>query len=806
MSQRKSRTIHRNRWIGQFDGVHAWHAYGWAVDTQKPDARVLIEVCLDGEPIAAGLANVAWDALENGRMVRVGCVEGSDICHGFMVGIPHIPEDEIPLLSVRIANTDHVLEPCAEIAFSENRVAQLASHVFSNGGLQLHGWVSRNSGEPKQPQVLAFIGSQCVATAEFSKAPPLHGIALPDGAQAFRLDLPLSLADGTHHEVRVVDKNGNQLQGSPIEVCTFAQSAETLVGESSPSSSGLLTSFIKSYQDAFPRGLGWSHYEAWNSVYEAGVEDIVSNARVCLLVYGAGSDEQRSGTFESLQQLNHASVTICDVDSTQNRSQAITQHIESALIRGCDIISWVRVGDWLAPHALSAVVDCFKDPLVQAVYTDVEVDGRPWFKPAWNPEYALATDCPLEWMLVRASTVADVLAQGGSIHNIADLAWHVLAHLWQVAMRAVVHVPRVLYRCQIPLDPDAQAQRLMAARAALARVESGATLESHPLPVVETNPLPTARRLKRPYEPLLTEPPAVTLIIPTRDRVDLLSRCIDSIQRTTANVPMEIVVVDNDSVRPETHSYLRNASRKGIKVLPFPGRFNFAAMNNLAVGKAHGGIVGLINNDIEALHEGWLEEMLSHFSVPSVGAVGAKLLWPNGMVQHGGVWLGMNHGAGHFGNLLSDTDWGEFGRNQLVQQVSAVTAACLLVRKTDYVSVGGLDEDAFPVAFNDVDFCLKLRSQQRSIIWTPFARLLHAESASRGREDTPAKKARERRELRELRRRWSETLLRDPAYHPSLTLDGNSQAFGGLALPPRDRHPRHGYLWGGRTPHTTEKP
>jgi GT2 family glycosyltransferase len=217
-------------------------------------------------------------------------------------------------------------------------------------------------------------------------------------------------------------------------------------------------------------------------------------------------------------------------------------------------------------------------------------------------------------------------------------------------------------------------------------------------------------------------------------------------------------------------------------------------MNNRAVAAAKGRIVGLVNNDIEALHEGWLDEIVGQLLRPGVGAVGAKLIWPNAMVQHGGVVLGVGNVAGHFGNRLADGDWGDHGRNQLPLQVSAVTAACLFVRKSDYLAVGGMDEVAFPVTFNDVDLCLKLRARGQAIVWTPFAKLLHAESASRGKEDAPQQRARAQREVDMLRRKWGPVLLRDPAYHPSLNLDPHSHAFGGLALPPRDRHPRSGTL------------
>jgi GT2 family glycosyltransferase len=282
----------------------------------------------------------------------------------------------------------------------------------------------------------------------------------------------------------------------------------------------------------------------------------------------------------------------------------------------------------------------------------------------------------------------------------------------------------------------------------------------------------------------------ISLVIPTRDRVDLLQSCISSIQRFTDWPKLEIIIIDNGSTDDATLTYFAEIAQLGVRVLPMPGPFNYADLNNRAIAQANGEIIGLVNNDIEALHDGWLDEIISQLLRPGVGAVGAKLLWPNGMVQHGGVLLGVGNVAGHFGNRLADADWGDHGRNQLVQKVSGCTAACLFLRRQDLIDLGGMDADAFPVAFNDVDLCLKVVASEKSIVWTPYSKLLHAESASRGHEDTSQKKSRSLREIDNLRSKWGNVLLHDAAYHPSLNLDPNSQAFGGLAMPPRIRKTR----------------
>jgi GT2 family glycosyltransferase len=227
-----------------------------------------------------------------------------------------------------------------------------------------------------------------------------------------------------------------------------------------------------------------------------------------------------------------------------------------------------------------------------------------------------------------------------------------------------------------------------------------------------------------------------------------------------------------------------------VKVLPHPHPFNYSTINNRAVEHASGEIIGLVNNDIEIIETHWLKEMVSQLLRDNVGAVGAKLLWPNRMVQHGGVVVGINGLAAHAGNNLEEHDAGYLATNQLTRRQSAVTAACLLMRKSVFEDLGGLDEKAFPVAFNDVDLCLRIQQSGLTLIWTAFAKLIHAESASRGKDQTPEKRARAQREQQGFIDQWSLDGQIDPYYHPALSHDYLSGAYGGLAMPPGKFKPR----------------
>jgi GT2 family glycosyltransferase len=282
---------------------------------------------------------------------------------------------------------------------------------------------------------------------------------------------------------------------------------------------------------------------------------------------------------------------------------------------------------------------------------------------------------------------------------------------------------------------------------------------------------PAAHMLPRPRPDLPAPQPRVSLIIPTRDRADLLRACIRSIRSRTDYENFEILIVDNGSVEAATRQLFAELSADpSIRILPRPGPFNFSSLNNAAVREATGSIIGLVNNDIEVTHGEWLGEMVALAMRPQTGCVGAKLLYPDGRIQHAGVVLGLRGIAGHAYCFAPADEPGYLDRLRMAHNVSAVTAACLLVRRDVYDEVGGLDE-SLTVAFNDVDFCLRVAAAGYLNIWTPFAELIHHESVSRGRDLTAAKARRFADEHAIMQRRWGAALLDDPYYSPHLTRD-----------------------------------
>jgi GT2 family glycosyltransferase len=377
-------------------------------------------------------------------------------------------------------------------------------------------------------------------------------------------------------------------------------------------------------------------------------------------------------------------------------------------------------------------------PGAQLIYADNDIIGGPrnrgvWhFKAAWSPELLAAFNYIGDFALMRREAVH---ALGGWRPEGSDVQHDLLLRLTGEAdPRAIVHLAKLVHHAT-----DAPA---------------------------EPRIFPTPKRT-------LPEPaPRVSLIIPTRDGAEVLSTCIRSIREKTDYRDYEIIIVDNGSVQEETKRLFAEFARDpAIRIMPYPGAFNFSAINNAAAREATGTIIGLINNDIEATQPEWLTEMVAHAMWPDIGCVGAKLLYPDGRIQHGGVVLGLYGVAGHAHRFARAADPGYLNRLRMVQNVSAVTAACLLVRREVFDTVGGLDE-TLAVAFNDVDFCLKVRDAGYRNLWTPFAELIHHESASRGSDITPAKAARFAGEYAIMQRRWGEQLLNDPYYSPHLTYDG----------------------------------
>jgi GT2 family glycosyltransferase len=517
------------------------------------------------------------------------------------------------------------------------------------------------------------------------------------------------------------------------------------------------------------------------SAIDSVKRQIYGNWQLCI-----ADDGSRSASVRALLEDEAAKEPRIRLTRLQINSGVVAASNAALRLAGGDYIALLDHDDELAPHSLAMMaLEIAAHPQADVLYSDedkIDLYGRryePYFKPDWNPDLFLAQNYLNHLSIYRHTLVRSVggFREGMDGSQDYDLALRVIE---QIPARHIRHVPQILYHWRAArgstalaskAKPFAQARSIQALQEYFARSGINAAVTStHAIYHRVSWPLPPAR-------------PLVSLIMLTRDNVEMLRPCVESIRQKTTYAPWELIVVDNGSRERETLEYLKNLTTDPhIRVLCDDAPFNYAAINNRAVTIARGSVLGFLNNDLEVIEGGWLTEMVSHALRPGIGVVGARLLYPNGRIQHAGIVLGIGGVAGHIFRFAKRDHGGDFGRAQLTQDFSAVTAACMIVPKAVFQAVGGFDATNLPIAFNDVDFCLRVKEAGYRIVCTPYAELLHHESASRGLENTPQKRTRFHRETLYMQKRWQDYLITDPNFNPNLSLDSEIPV---LSFPPR---------------------
>lgn len=417
----------------------------------------------------------------------------------------------------------------------------------------------------------------------------------------------------------------------------------------------------------------------------------------------------------------------------------------------------------------------------QIIYTDEDkLDDElrrfdPYFKPDYSPELFRSQNYFNHLTVHRSDNIRAVGGWRKGFEGSQDYDLN-LRIIERIAPDTIRHIPKVLYHWRAVKGSTAAGvgEKDYAYEAGLNALKEHVGRLGFPAEVAPATGAPYYRVTFRAPEPQ----PLVSLIIPAKDKAKLTKGCISSILDKTTYRNFEILLIDNNSVESKTRAYNREiAAHPQVRVISYTEPFNYSAINNFAAREAKGTILGLVNNDIEVIDGDWLREMVSWAAQPDIGCVGAKLLYADRTVQHAGVVLGVGGVADHSYRGLKSVDGGYFGQALVLRNASAVTAACLLVRKSVFDEVGGLDEESLKIAFNDIDLCLKVREAGYRNVWTPYAELFHLESQSRGYEDNPEKIARFQREIRAMRRRWGRELDNDPYYSPNLSRRGPPYAF-----------------------------
>ncbi len=403
-------------------------------------------------------------------------------------------------------------------------------------------------------------------------------------------------------------------------------------------------------------------------------------------------------------------------------------------------------------HAINA------KPALKLIYSDedsLDAGGfrtEPRFKPDWNHQLLLGQNYVGKLAVFRVEFLKSL---GFSAGDVGHRSYEILLRFAEeTGPEQIHHLPHVLYHCRA--NPEEQVE---------------------------------VKGVKRACYPLPDDLPTVSIVIPTRDRLELLQPCVQSILERTAYSRFELIVIDNGSRAPGAVDYLRSiANETRVRVLRLDQEFNYSRLTNHGVQQSTADFVLLMNNDVTVIEPHWLDEMVGHGIQRGVGAVGARLLYPDNRVQQAGVILGAGaHGVAevaHRGIAREDPGYGS--RAILAQELFAVGAACMLVKREVYLEVGGFDEEHLKIAFNDIDFCLKLRARGYRILYAPHSELYHHEHASRGTEFTEANEQRFAREIQFMEEKWGDALAVDPSYNPNLSL--GKELFT-LAFPPRITKP-----------------
>lgn len=429
--------------------------------------------------------------------------------------------------------------------------------------------------------------------------------------------------------------------------------------------------------------------------------------------------------------------------------------------------------DTLEPDALFEIVKAINDQDADVIYTDedkVSMDGQHYFDPHFKSDFNLFRFRDNNYICHIFAVKRQVAEQAGYFRKEFDGAQD-FDFIFRCCEKAekIVHIPKVLYhwRCHMDstaADPESKAYAFEAGRKA---VEEHYKRMGIPARVEMTErPGWYRSRLEIQGNPL------ISVIIPNKDHTEDLELCLSSMAKRTSYENYEVLVVENNSEEKETFAYYEKLHERypRVRVLTWGKEFNYSSINNFAAEQAKGEYLLFLNNDVEILTPDWMEEMLGICQQKEVSIVGAKLYYPDDTIQHAGVVLGLGGIAGHVMCRASREDAGYFGRMVSVQEISAVTAACMLVDACDFRAVGGFDE-SFRVAFNDIDLCMKIRDMGRKIVFTPYAELYHYESKSRGLEDTPEKQYRFEKEITRFREKWEDQLKKgDPYYSPNLSV------------------------------------
>ena len=684
---------------------------GYAFDIMQLDRRLVIEALADGVPIACARADLYREDL---AAQKVG-----DGCYGFVFACATSLAETADLIEIRVANRDDlpraVLPSLSKITIKSDAEP---GAVDWSGGLRFTGWL-RNNGE-RTPTVYATLDGERIAEAPAARW--RHVAHLPFAPQrGFELILHERFADGRVWSARFHDEEGKELAGSPVTFCAFHGGLVAELARFSDAPGQRPNAEL--FDRILPNVLPFAAYSSHRTVFSPRPEPGGTALWGVVIVDGEGID----ATLASLEAQSHGHWS-CAIAPASDRLSFYCSDLRDFLhshAGGAEWALFLAPGAVLGENALARFDEAVRAfPEAALIYADWDLrdyEGRVWpvAHPAMDYERLLEQGYFAGAFALPRLTIAAAIEAGvDSLFRLANFAFDQAE-----ARDRAVHLPGSTLVLPAAVFDGAANSLRRATQLHLARRGIAARVER----VVQAK-TPACRVRRKSSKKV-----SVSILIPTRNRHDLLGNCLQSISGAVNKARAEIIVIDNDSSDPQTLACFQSLSRQGVKILNAPGPFNFARINNLAAREASGDLLCFLNNDIEAQDDEWLDELLSRHVDENVGVVGAKLLWPSGVIQHGGVTLGVNFSPVHAFRDRLDGDPGYCGLLEAAHECGAVTAACMTTPRRLFLDSGGFDEIFFPIDFNDVDYCLKIAARGRRIVFTPHARLIHLEAASRGR-------------------------------------------------------------------------
>ena len=740
---------------------------GFVFDPQAPERRFTVDILLDGLVLKTAHADA---------FAPECCGQDHSNTCGFAIIIDPDLLRAARHLSARVANLETPIG--RPIDLENNNAAPVDLRPTGKlrwlGGLHFQGWIDSEAAVTLE----AIVDGESVAQARTAGWTHIGGEAVGEASRnvrAFDFHVPQRFADGRVHRILLRREDGEQIPATAVFVA-FPDGLAGLIDVVGGYEAERLRG--KLYDQLIPASLPLHDYADWRDRFPLP-EPQPSSLRLAIVIAGSDGAQQTLSTLETQSNENWTAGAI-DGQPLLIDSDAMLEFLQNAAPDASHVVV-AMAGVALERNALARIAAAFDaHPDAVAIYGDLDFladDGRLWplAFPAFDYERMLEQGyCALLFAVRRDALIATLGTRPDNLYRL----FNGLLDRTGPQQADFLHLPGAL--ATMPVFDRAKASRLLSAASRLHLRSRGIDAEA----TEQRGNFFPAVRIRRPFVRHRT-----TVIIPTRDRVSLLRTCLDSIAPAIKRCRADILVIDNDSAHPEAIGFLADLPRRGIRTLRIEGPFNFARLNNRAAAELDTDILCFLNNDIEAVSDDWLEEMLARLVEPDVGAVGALLTLPGGVVQHGGVVLGMNFSVAHACTDRVSDDPGFLDQLLVAHECSALTAACLATRRSDYLAVGGMDESRFAVAFNDVDYCLRLREAGKRIVFTPHAKLIHAESVSRGSDARADRRDRFEHELNLLRARWGEMLNDDPTYNPQLSRDGIP--YGGLAWPPGPRNPRY---------------